>query len=495
MTLDILVLADLHYPQPPTEEKPCHGDRARLFYQKALRKLRHENITPGLVILLGDLVHESNTPGSDAEYHLSMLAEETARDGIPVLAVPGNHDNPGLVEKLFESTPGLHIVNGCGFLLFRDTRVPGRKKFTRPEDGLALPARIAREHPGLPLIALQHAALAREAPEKYRLENADGAMDSFAAAGVKLSLSGHAHETHAPVQHGSVSCLTLPAFCEAPFTFLHVRVDGADIAATFHSLKLPDIPALADTHCHTAFAQCGAGATAVTTRRVADILGLRTLAITEHIFQLYFARPAAWSFQWVDDPALAEAVWQTPERGRMAAYKKFILSQRRGNLLIGLELDLFDNGRLLLHPDDFQGWDILLGAMHRIQGAVRGMLPAQIETLYMRDLQALCNHRVHILAHPLRIFKSYNVPPPVHLYNDIARMLARAGVAAEINFHNTPPDPLLCAACLRHGAKLSLGTDTHAPASIADLHPHLKLLGELGVTPEDYPKILFNPVL
>ncbi|MCL1887433.1 MAG: metallophosphoesterase [Kiritimatiellaeota bacterium] len=490
MPLDILILADLHYPFYGATGAPYHGDKARLFFQKALRKLRHENITPGLIVLLGDLLDDPAAP--DADFYLSLLAEEILKPGIPVLAIPGNHDNAARVAEIFNCPPGLHIVNGVGFLLFHDTFERKTKRFIRSKAGLALPEKTAREHPGLPLIALQHPALASVVPKKYRLENAADALDSLAAANVLASFSGHAHETHSPGQHGPVAVHTLPAFCEPPFAFLHVRVDGAEVAATRHALKLPDAPPLADTHSHSAFAMCANNINVADNIRVADVLGLHTLAVTEHAFQLYFPPPIAWSFQWVDDPAHAEAAWQTPGRGRMAAYKSFIQTHRRKNILLGLELELHDNGKLLLHPGDRDGWDIFLGAMHRIQGAAKGMPPADIEALYMRDLDALCGHPIHILAHPLRIFKSYNTPPPVHLYDDIARRLAKAGVAAEMNFHDTPPDPAFVTACLRRGVKLSLGTDTHSQPYIADLHPHLKLLGELGVKPGDFPRVLLD---
>ena len=493
MPLDILVLADLHYPRNPSPELPRHGNLARLLYRKALRKLRHENITPNLVVILGDLLDDPAVP--DAQHHLELLAEELMRDGIRVLALPGNHDDPRRVAEIFDCAPGLHVVDGHGFIIFHDEYLANEPyTFLRSEADLALPETVARENPGLPLVALQHAPLWEKTPEKLRLKNSAQALASYEKSGVILSLSGHLHEGHEPVQIGPANCVTLPAFCEPPFVFFHVRLD-AD-AATFnrHQLSLPENIPLADTHCHTAFAQCATTSTFAENRRVSELLGLRTLAFTEHAFQLYFPNPLSWSFKWQHDPAFAESVWRDPSRGRMAAYKRFINARPRDpNLLSGLELDLFDNGKLLLHPDDAGGWNIFLGAMHRIQSAERGMPPARVESLFMRDLHALLSHPIDILAHPFRIFKHYNVAPPVHLYDETARLLAEAQVAAELNFHESPPDPAFYKACLRRGTKISLATDSHALLAVADLHPHLAFLANLGLTPRDFPEILLDP--
>ena len=402
MSFDVLVLSDLRNPSSPAAETPRNGNWARLFYRKALRKLQHENITPGLIVLFGDLLADA----SDADYQLALLAEDVLKDGIPVWAVPGAHDDAGAVERVFNFDPSARVVEGRDIL---------------------------------------------------------------------QALEG----------------VALPKFCEAPFAFLHVRLDGAEVTRTVHQLQLP--AGLSDTHSHTAFAQCASGTVAAENQRLAEVLGLDALAITEHAFQLYFAQSVSWSFKWIDDPAHAEAAWRTPGRGRMRAYQNFIRNARRGNTLIGLECDLYDNGKLLLHPEDAAGWDLFLGAMHRIQGAARGQPPGRIEALFMRDLRALLSHPIDILAHPLRIFGANNVPDPVHLFDDIARLLAEARVAAEINFHNSPPHPAFFTACLRRGVLLSLGTDTHTPAYSADLHPHVRFLAELGVTEADLPRVLLDP--
>ncbi len=492
MSLDILVLTDLHFPLRPTAGEARHGNWMRLFYRKALRKLQHDNITPGLVILLGDLLDDADSP--DAEYNFTLLAEEFLKDNVRVLAVPGNHDNAPRVAQLFNSPAGLHIAGDYGFLVFHDTPIVDQPyEFLRSDDDLALPERIAREHPGLPLIALQHPPLANEIPANLRLRNSTDALAAYDRAGVRFSLSGHAHKGHAPAQYGPTTCITLPAFCESPFTFLHLRLDGETITPTFHQLKLPDDIPLADTHCHTAFAQCASGATTAENQHLARLLGLHTLTLTEHVFQLYLPSPVSWSFKWQSDPTIIDAVWQTPNRGRMVAYKNFINAQRRDGLLLGLELDLYDHGKLLLHADDFAGWDLFLGAMHRIQDAVPQMLPGQFEALFMRDLRALLAHPIDILAHPLRIFKSNNIPAPLHLFDEIARLLHDANVAAEINFHDTPPDPRFFEICLRRNVKLSLGSDTHTLPYVADLHPHLNFLRNLGLAPADFPRVLFDP--
>ena len=116
--LDILVLSDLHEPDPAAASGPVSGRRgewARLFAMRAIERLRQQGIEPGLILVLGDLVDDGNAPGAEAAW--MRLAGQLLGTGIPVLAVPGNHDErPERVAALFNTEPGLHRIGGYGFL-------------------------------------------------------------------------------------------------------------------------------------------------------------------------------------------------------------------------------------------------------------------------------------------------------------------------------------------------------------------------------------------
>jgi histidinol phosphatase-like PHP family hydrolase len=495
--LDILVLADLHYTTLARRNCPCTARQAPLalmLVHKALARLRHEGITPGLILLLGDLVDDGDAP--DARNDLARLAGELQRSGIRVLAVPGNHDGPPeTVGQLFDSAPGLHLVDGYGFLLFHDTRVAG-DHYTRAPEALAWPAEAARRHPGVPLIALQHNPLhpAIDSAYPYLLDNADAVRDAYAAAKVTASFSGHFHRGQPLHEHQGVPYAIVPALAEAPYTFLHLRLDGGRVEATTHALQV-EVPGLCDVHCHTEFAYCATTVAAGVNTLLAERLGLHRICLTEHAFHLYFPKEIAWTYNWQRDRSLADAVWtRDPRRGRMAAYRSFADAQRGPNVRIGLEVDLMAGGELLLHPGDAAGWDLLVGAIHEIDILKRSETPqAEMERLFLRDLERLLTFPIQVLAHPFRIFTRHKMAKPAHLYRTVARKLADAGIAAEINFHTNQPEPDFIRACLDAGTRIALGSDAHSLEEVADFHPHIRILREAGLAVDDLARNLYAP--
>ena len=132
----------------------------------------------------------------------------------------------------------MHRVGNCVFLVFHDERLEGNL-FSRPADQLDLPARAAAAHPGLPIIALQHhphdPVIQRGYP--YHLANREAVMASYREAGVALSLSGHYHAGQPAHAVDGVTYATVPALCEAPFRFQHIRMEGRRAHVTEHAAR------------------------------------------------------------------------------------------------------------------------------------------------------------------------------------------------------------------------------------------------------------------
>jgi hypothetical protein len=121
--------------------------------------------------------------------------------------------------------------------LFHD-QVAENAVTTRPPHGLALPAQVAREHPGMPLVALQHNPLHPdiEADYPYMLTNRQEILRAYDEVGVVLSLSGHYHHGQPAHPVGKTTVYTLPAVCEAPFRFAHIRLDRREVQVWEHAL-------------------------------------------------------------------------------------------------------------------------------------------------------------------------------------------------------------------------------------------------------------------
>ncbi len=273
---------------------------------------------------------------------------------------------------------------------------------------------------------------------------------------------------------------------ESPFTFYF-----GDKA---YDLTLP--PDLVDWHAHTQFAYCGRGIDFFDAAQLSLALGIRLQGFSEHAFALYFPGDAL-KFYWQSDPDFVHEIWAQPNRGRMVAYRQLVTASRAcfgEKVRFGLEVDLYGGGQFCLAPEDREGWDYFIGAIHEVEGITSATPQAEAESLWMRDVERLMTMPIKILAHPFRYFPWDKRPVPRHFYKPVARMLKQAGIAAEINHHKNPFELDFFRTCLEEGVKLSLGTDAHVTRDIADLVPHLKTLEALGIhTPADRAAALLQP--
>lgn len=492
--LDILVVSDLHY-RNQSQTPPSHSIRraefGRILLRKSLHRMSHLGIHPSLIILLGDLVDDGLADG--AEKDLVELADTLKIMGIPTLVVHGNHDgDPSRYASLF-TQPGFHEFGGYGFMVFNDI-VSAGDVTTRPSSAIRRIEEIAAEYPDLPLVALQHNPIHPRIDSDdypYLLSNSAEILDSYSRAEVMLSLSGHYHPGQAPTRVGSLTTYTVPALCESPFTFAHLRLTGREVTVTEHRLKM-DAPGLTDSHCHTEYAYCGTGISARQCLQLSTLLGTETIGLAEHAFQLYFDAKEAWSFRWQTDPAAVQTAWKN-RAGRMDEYRRFVSGFRTTNVKLGLEVDLCADGRLLLAPEDADGWDFLVGAIHSIPSFVKGQTSQiEAEALFLRDTERLLARGIQVLAHPFRFFPRSGMATPTHLYPVVAELLQTYGVAGEVNFHIYQPDPVFVKECVQRGVKIALGSDGHDLIETGELAPHLRVLEQAGIHRDELSHVLFR---
>lgn len=495
-SLTLLAISDLHYTglaRQTAQQPPLRGELARTLLNKVFLRLNHMGIKPDLTVLLGDLVESGADRNADLD--LITLHGELTRSGIPVLALPGNHDpDPSAFNALFNTGPGLHAIGGYGFVVFNDTYNEAHE-CTRSEEDLAMMRAIAESNPGLPLIALQHCPIypAIDSHYPYRPTNAAEIIDSFEKSGVILSLSGHFHKGQKARAHDGVLYHTVSALCEQPFRFSLIHLNGSRVEIEEISLAM-QVPNIVDVHCHTEHAYCGTTVDTAACVALSQALGVSTLCVTEHAFQLYFEKKPAMSFKWQADPSRVEQIWASPGRFRMEAYRQFAGKLRSPFVKIGLEVDLYDNGKLLLAPEDAEfDWDIMIGAVHFIQDFDPATsTQKQAESLFMRDVERLVDHPIDVLAHPFRFFPRNRLEVPRHLFPAVAGLLADSGVAAEVNFHTNAPDPEFIRLCAEKGVKIALASDTHELAEAGEFWPHVNVLRQAGITPKMFPEVLFS---
>ena len=239
-SLDLLVLADLHYIHAAEDvctiaERRCELGPALI--RAAFQDVQKAGLRPDLLVLLGDLVNDGLAPGAyDDMAELVQAAQET---GLRVLALPGNHDGDyARFVACWGCAPGLHEVGGYGFLIYHDD-VAADDVTTRPAEALALTAQVARRRPDLPLVTLQHNPLCPPIEHEYPfvLANADAILQGYHEAGVILSLSGHYHPGQAAHARQGTLYATLAAGCEAPFGYAYVRLRGRAVEVCSRMLE------------------------------------------------------------------------------------------------------------------------------------------------------------------------------------------------------------------------------------------------------------------
>jgi histidinol phosphatase-like PHP family hydrolase/calcineurin-like phosphoesterase family protein len=493
----LLAISDLHYTglaRQTLQPAMTRGELARILLKKVFLRLSHLSVTPDLVVVLGDLVAD----GRDREAANDLLAlySELTSTGIPFLVLPGNHDRGcERFNELFDVTPGLRTFGDYGFIVY-DDQFEESHTTSRTESALKLTETIAKENPTLPLIALQHAPIypAIKSHYPYRPTNATEIMESFQKSNVLLSLSGHYHKGQSLRINENVYYHTVPSLVEEPFAFSLITLEGRKVEVQELSLKLA-FPNIIDLHCHTEHAYCATTIDTATALSLAKTLGVTQQCISEHAFQLYFEKKYAMSGKWQREPDAVERVWETPTRYRMANFRRFAEKLRSPYTKVGLEVDLYDNGKLLLAPEDAEEelWDFLIGSIHFIHDFIPGKTTqAEAEKLFLRDVEQLLHLPIKVLAHPFRFFPWSRLETPKQLYPVVAEMLADAGVAAEINFHAYQSDADFIRTCVEKNVKIALASDAHAIQEVGEFIPHINLLKQAGVTPRMFPDVLFS---
>jgi len=484
LALTLLVIGDLHYgrhePDRPLPEGAI-GELAAEWLGRALAEATRL-VTPDAIMLTGDLVNEGTAP--DAQQRLKELAGVFGETGAPVIVSPGNHDpDPEATVAAFGDHFGAHRVKGYILYTFRD--------LFREDDTWIRPAaeieRFVSECADTPVIALQHGPICPEIPDStypYVTANADAVLSSYDRANVLLSVSGHYHKGRDPVARNATTYLTCAAFGCAPFPYTIVTVNGSEVSFARHELAMPAGSRLWDGHTHSHFGYCAEDVHPRLSLERAERLGLAGITCVEHAGQVYLKPEEFWHAKHINNPKVLRRA-RKKGRDRMEAFRRELTAHRSPRLRIGLEVEIDRDGNLTLLEEDAEGWDVLLGAVHWLPSRFPDRRANERERAFLWCVEKMIERGIHVLAHPFRILSRTERPHPVELYPLVAQMLAEAGVAAELNCHTNNPNPDFFRACAEAGARIVLGSDAHNLREVGDLHPHLRILRSIGLSPEN----------
>lgn len=218
-------------------------------------------------------------------------------------------------------------------------------------------------------------------------------------------------------------------------------------------------------------------------------MGLRVLGLSEHVFQMSEARPL---------------LPHMPQEGPFLTFDDYFsgvreaAEQEQFDVRIGLEVDFVPEKNVEIQQS-IQGkaWDFLIGSVHQVNEILfespRQRSREEGEALWQQYFtllrQAASSGYFSLISHPVRM-RSTNPFLPPHLGEELEHLAATAtrhNVALEINGYDIRTYPnlvkRLALACLAHHTPLSIGSDAHTPAGIAQGHRLSELLlHETGLT-------------
>ena len=196
----VVQISDCHLPAHPLEE--YRGIRPHDCLKLLLKKVKV--ISPDLVLATGDLSED----GSRVSYE--SLRTYFGVLGVPVLALPGNHDDVDLLTEFFPGSPSDTIqvsTHGQWQIVRLNSCLPGK-----PEGQLSETTLLALEcylqcnsqHPVL--IALHHQPVLMDSPwiDKYPLLEPEALLTLIDQhPNVKAVVWGHVHQVYTADRSGT----------------------------------------------------------------------------------------------------------------------------------------------------------------------------------------------------------------------------------------------------------------------------------------------------
>lgn len=215
---------------------------------------------------------------------------------------------------------------------------------------------------------------------------------------------------------------------------------------------------------------------------------LRVLGLSEHVFQV------------TEGHALLSHM---PQEGPLLTLDDYVARVRAAgehstlDVRIGLEVDFVPaSNAQIWRVIEGRAWDFLIGSVHEIDGALlegrHRRSREEGEALWLRYFellrQAVACGTFSAVSHPVRLRTANPFLPPSldDELEQLAAEAARSDVALEINGYDilTYPDLVerLARACALHHTPVSVGSDAHDPAGLAQGHRlSEKILRQAGI--------------
>lgn len=248
-----------------------------------------------------------------------------------------------------------------------------------------------------------------------------------------------------------------------------------------------------DCHCHTERSDCAEDVSLEMYVEIAQSSDA-VFAITDHSAHLFYPPDKKWAF-WGDE---AEEVFEREHDAGVARcieYVECLRAVQTGGMLVGVELDVLPDGRMVFAPELLGELDVVIGAVHGIRALSHDLPLAAVIDEYKSRTVRLCELGVQALAHPFREWAQKERAVPRSLIEWLVETAEEAGVALELNCHHEVPeyDLPMIRLCVEAGAPIAIGTDAHRAGEFGDFRYHKKMLRQAGVSEADWPSVVLGP--
>ncbi|MCK5835361.1 MAG: hypothetical protein KAG98_06490 [Lentisphaeria bacterium] len=246
-----------------------------------------------------------------------------------------------------------------------------------------------------------------------------------------------------------------------------------------------------DAHCHTPeLSYCCSKQ--VTIEHYVEAIKkhkwLEGTVITNHTFMSYFPRNICKNFAFMKDPSMFEE-YEDEGNGRIMDFVGKIAHFSDQNIVMGMETEMMPNGKLTFSNKIAEYIDVLIGSLHwgparELAGNKKAVWDYFFQ--YNDDIMKL---GVDVIAHPFRWVQQYmGIIPDDDIIDEFVRLLAKNGVAGEINSHfESYYDLEFLEKMLENDVKIAFSSDCHCLEEVGNFDHQFKLLRRLGLSLSDIP--------
>jgi len=191
-----------------------------------------------------------------------------------------------------------------------------------------------------------------------------------------------------------------------------------------------------DLHIHSEFSPCSRDTKVQGIVSMAEIKGLKKIAITDH--------------GTVRRPRWLASYFSEIEKARQSTHVE---------VLTGMEVNILPDGTLAVDRDILRNLDIVIGAVHSLpiwEVVRKRSILEEYRAILLRALEV---SSFHILAHPTHLLWNKHIPADVA--DTIIGKLKEKGVAVEMNYNHRDPSPEFLRRCVEAGLAITPSSDAH----------------------------------